>query len=50
MQALNKKPKLMEGTATCFLKKLLGHENFSSLVLWAAKHFLKLSVLPLLAT
>ena len=40
-QALNKKPELMGGAMKYFLKKLLGHEIFRSMVSWATKFFLK---------
>ena len=40
-QALNKKLKLMGGAMKYFLKKLLGHEIFRSMVSWATKYFLK---------
>ena len=38
---LKKKPKLMGGSMKYFLKKLLGHEMFRSIVFWATKKFLK---------
>ena len=40
-QALNKKLELMGGTMKYFLKKLLGHEIFRSMVTRATKNFLK---------
>ena len=36
-EALNEKLKLMEGVMKYFLKKLLGHELFRSMVSWATK-------------
>ena len=39
--ALNKKLKLMGGAMKYFLKKLLGHEIFWSMVSWATKFVLK---------
>ena len=40
-QGLNKKLILIWDAMKFFSKKLLGHEIFSSLVLWATKNFLK---------
>ena len=40
-QALNKKLKLMGGVMKCFTKNLLGHEIFSSMILWATKYLFK---------
>ena len=46
-QALNKELKLMGGamkfftTKKFFIKKLLGHEIFNSMIPWATKYFLK---------
>ena len=39
--ALNKKLKLMGGAMKYFLKKLLGHEIFRSMVSWAMNFFKK---------
>ena len=39
--ATSKKLKLMVGAMKYFLKKLLGHEIFRSMVSWATKFFLK---------
>ena len=38
---LKKKLKLMGGSMKYFLKKLLGHEIFRSIVFWATKKFLE---------
>ena len=38
---VNKKLKLMGGAMKYFLKKLLGHEIFRSMVSWTTKNFLK---------
>ena len=40
-EALNKKLKLMGGAMNYFLKKLMDHEIFRSMVSWATKEFLK---------
>ena len=39
-QVLNEKLKLIGAVMKFFSKKLLGHETFTSLVLWATKYFL----------
>ena len=39
-QAINKKLKLMGGAKTFFMKNLLDHEIFRSLIPWATKYFL----------
>ena len=41
LENLNKKLKLMGGAMKYFLKKLLGHEIFRSMVSWATKNVLK---------
>ena len=40
-EALNKELKLMGGAIKHFLKKILGHEIFRSMISWATKYFLK---------
>ena len=40
-RALNKELKLIEGVMKIFTKKLLSHEIYSSMMLWATKYFLK---------
>ena len=40
-QGLNEELKLTGGDTNFFLKKLLGHEIFSPIILWATKIFLE---------